>query len=118
MEMRDELFMSDRLLAGFQLWQKGKVKFLCETDGLYEFEVTGSKPKKGDRPVYYCTIKEGVGFCNECGDFKSRWNKVTGSLFCKHLFGCIFKIAEIKGVNQQAVIELVNEKEGLKDEFL
>lgn len=94
--------MSDPINDGFKLYQKGYVTFLGENNGLYEFDVLGSKPKKGgDRPNYYVTIQDGVGFCNNCWSFKKNWNKHTGSFFCKHIAACLFKLAELKGVNQQ-----------------
>lgn len=98
--------MSDPINDGFKLYQKGYVTFLGETNGLYEFDVLGSKPKRGgDRPNYYVTIKDGVGFCNNCWSFKKNWNKHTGSFFCKHIAACLFLLAEIKGVNQQEEVD-------------
>lgn len=98
--------MSDRLADGFKLYQKGYVTFKGETNGLYEFEVMGTKPKKGDRPVYYVTCKDGVWYCNQCWDYATKWDEYTGSFNCKHIHACMFKMAEIKGINQQKTIEL------------
>lgn len=79
--------MTDRINAGWHLYQDGVVKFIREFDGQYEFEVSGSE-------VYDVYFRDGVWFC-QCWDFKRNWEKYTGSFTCKHIIASIFKLFEL-----------------------
>ena len=96
----------DRIDSGFKLNRDKKVR-LKEYDSknaYYEFEVESRTTKGKIYPVY---CDNGHWNCPECPDFTNRWNE-AGALTCGHIAACFFKLAEIKGVNQQAKLEAKN----------
>lgn len=96
----------DRIAEGYKLYQKGYVKFKAETNGFYEFEVLGSKPrKKGEpRPVYYINFMDFGAIHCPCPDFKRNAERYGEPFYCKHIVACFFKLAELKGVGQQVTL--------------
>lgn len=76
--------MTDRLRAGWQLYQDGAVKFIRESDGQYEFEVHGSE-------VYDVYFKDGAWYCY-CWDFKRH---CSDGWTCKHIIASIFMLFEL-----------------------
>jgi hypothetical protein len=91
--------MTDRMVEGFKLFQKGNVEIIFEDDEIIQLEV---KSKKKQYLVEY-DKEEGVIRCL-CPDYHGRHQKANGSFLCKHNWSCVFKLAQVRGVHSQEVL--------------
>ena len=88
----------NRIDKGFNLFQKGNVELVFSDDEELQFNV------KSKKNVYLVSFINGVARCI-CEDFEFRFqregNSKNGSFLCSHIFAAMFKLSELKGVNQQ-----------------
>ena len=86
-----------RIVEGFKLYQKGNVFTLLYSEDDLQFRVISSKNK------YLVSIVDNCIRC-ECDDWNYRYSQSKeemSSFLCKHCYAALFKLAEVKGVNQQ-----------------
>lgn len=81
----------NRVEEGRALWLEGKVTFEGADENGLLFTVKGSDG--GDWQVEY-DYYENAWICN-CPDFYGRHQSANGSFMCKHIWACIFELAEV-----------------------
>ena len=104
----------DRIVEGFKLYQKGCVTIIDESDEELQFEVISNGT------TYLVVMRAGSIKCIECADWTYRFGETVaemGSFLCKHCNAAMFKLAEIKGVNQQKQLNIWNDNPVITKEY-
>lgn len=97
-----------RIQKGHNLFTKGNVELVFEDETMLQFKV------KSNKKEYLVSINEHGFRCNECEDWTYRWKRCTeegGSFLCAHCYAAMFKLAELRGVGQQATLQIPQVKE-------
>ncbi|PAV07072.1 hypothetical protein [Methanosphaera cuniculi] len=81
--------MSNRIIEGYNLYQKGSVDVKHYEDDHIIFEV-----KKNDTESYIVSMIYGYWNC-DCADYVYRNQRQPGSFYCKHLQAAQFKLLDI-----------------------
>lgn len=93
----------NRMVKGFHLYQHGSVELVHEDEELLQFMVRSGKRKY----TVEFDLVEGVVRCLPCQDYEYRHQYandemgLNGSFICKHIWAGVFKLSELRGVNQQ-----------------
>ncbi|WJI09160.1 hypothetical protein FGU46_03170 [Methanobacterium sp. CWC-01] len=104
-----------RMSNGWRLYQKGSVELVHEDEELLQFEVQSGKQMY----LVEFDLQEGVARCNPCQDYEYRHQYgnseigLNGSFICKHIWASVFKLSELRGVNQQTSLATTPVKEVL-----
>lgn len=102
-----------RIIKGFKLYQQGNVKLTFQDEGELQFTVKSGKKE------YLVSINDNGVMCNRCEDWDYRWKRcmeVGGSFLCSHCYAALFKLAEIRGVGRQGVLNVIPVKHHVKQE--
>lgn len=94
----------NRIQKGFTLYRRGNVDLIFQDENEIQFNVKSGKTE------YLVSINEDGIKCNVCEDWHYRWKhaaKVGGSFLCSHCYAALFKLSYLRGVGQQATLELV-----------
>jgi hypothetical protein len=94
----------NRMTEGFKLYQKGCVSVIDSSDEEIQFEVISN-----GTPYMVVMRADGSVRCMECEDWSYRFGGVVSemaSFLCKHCYASLFKLASIKGVNQQTELPI------------
>lgn len=96
-----------RMSKGWKLYQKGCVELVHEDEELIQFEVRSGKRTY----LVEFDLVEGVARCTPCQDYEYRHQYannelgLNGSFICKHIWSALFKLSELRGVNQQTSLD-------------
>lgn len=100
--------MSSKIEKGWAIYKSGKVKLVDVLDGLLTFHVQGSRNQ-----VYIVTCYDDDWNC-QCLDFFNRHARKDLCFHCKHIYACIFELAEIKREHpKMEIMEIFHEKEAI-----
>ena len=114
----------NRMDEGWKLYQKGNVTLQYQDDRYYAFEIPGQGKIKilneeddgfsalATR-VKYDVVYDGEEWMCLCEDFQFRNPNSIGAFSCKHIFAAMFKLAEMRGVNQQTTLNMVRKEHGI-----
>lgn len=92
-----------RVTKGHKLFLKGNVDLVFQDEAMIQFHVKSGKKE------YLVSINSNGIRCNECEDWTYRWKPSVnsgGSFLCSHCYAAIFKLAELRGIGQQATLQI------------